>query len=330
MSGILYYEKNIVDIKHEYTEYLVNILVPLFYESFIKLAEKSIEIDKQYTKTQTPQTQNPRIIKIFQVLNKNIDSLSKHNIELETNKFRERSGCADWFDDLIKAVVKSYIILLTYNASGKRCKLIEEKFHERIDVPDFIHKCYIECSKIFINMPELLFNTDRRSKINAYTIINNSILSAIRSIIPIKLILKEYLKNDYIQEEHAVNYDELREKIRKELQQKYNEPEIQKPLIDVVSDDIKEPEQPVVVNKPIAVGGNEPEKKMTDHSIQNMFRNRKLNNIVVEKVKEPEIIKKPDPINEQEKKGENDEVEINIVDEDKEISDDEFLEKIGN
>ena len=57
-------------------------------------------------------------------------------------RIRYGSKHADIFEKLIKAVIKSHIILLTFNASGKKCKIVQEKFHEQIDCKLFIHKIY--------------------------------------------------------------------------------------------------------------------------------------------------------------------------------------------
>ena len=43
-----YYEKNIVDIKQEYTEFLSHIITPLIYEGIKSMYNKSIEAEKKY------------------------------------------------------------------------------------------------------------------------------------------------------------------------------------------------------------------------------------------------------------------------------------------
>jgi len=339
-NGVLYYERNIVDIKHEYTEYLINILIPLLYDGFAGLAETAVELNKKYNEQlrKNPEIKNPGAVKIFQMLLKKLDSLSLHKIELETNKIREQSKCAEWFDDLIRAVVKSYIILLTFNASGKKCKLVEEKFHERIDINDFIHKCYIECAKTFSNVPELFFNPDKKTRMNIYQIINNGILNAIRNIIPIKLILKEYLKNDYIQENTEEQYEKIREKIKKEILQKAD---LQKPLLEnseeknnIQPSILPQPiEQPIlktqkeqIIDEPIKSKDPDHPSRMTEHTIQNMLsKQTKGNRLLIKKIPEEPVIK-TELFKLDDKKDKNDVIEINLPD--KEISDEEFMEKV--
>ena len=86
-------------------------------------------------------------MKIFQLFLKNTPSWNKHIITEETNRIKEKCKCSEWFDDLIKAVIKSNIVLLTFNISGKESNLINRKLHETVQPDDFIHKCYIECAR---------------------------------------------------------------------------------------------------------------------------------------------------------------------------------------
>lgn len=200
-----FYEKNIVEIKSEYTSYLVNVLTPLLYEGIQSTYNHAVERSSKFdslSKT-NPKLKNPGILKIFQTFLKDIPTLSASAVDVETKRIKEFSRCSEWFDDLVKAVIKSYIVLLTYNASGKTCKLVSEKHHEKINVNDFIHKCYIECSVVFYNNPELFWQGHNKEnmqlcKNTAHKLIKNAIIDAIHKMLPIKSILQEYLSNDYI------------------------------------------------------------------------------------------------------------------------------------
>lgn len=215
-----FYERNIVEIKTEYMMYLTDVLVPLIYEGIQSTYNYATEqCDKlESLSRENPNIKNPGVIKIFQSCLKEIPSLSANAIEIETRRIKEFSRCSEWFDDLVKAVVKSYIVLLTYNASGKTCKLVNEKYHEKININEFVHKCYIECSVTFFNNPELFWTghnkeTMQTCKTMSYKYIRQSIIDAIHKMLPIKAILQEYLSNDYIVE-HAHKHHEDREHVR--------------------------------------------------------------------------------------------------------------------
>lgn len=191
-----YYEKNIVEIKNEYTEFLINILSPLIYEGIKSIYEKAQALEAIYKKS----SNNPGILKIFQICLKDIPNLNKLALENETNRIKEKSKCSEWFDALLMSVIKSNIILLTFNAKNKS-NIIEEKHHEKIDTSLFIHKCYIECSKVFYNCPEIFWHNYapleiKKNQKEIFDIIKNGIKEAIRKSLPIKLILDEYLTND--------------------------------------------------------------------------------------------------------------------------------------
>jgi len=200
-----YYEKNIVDIKKEYTDYLISIITPFLYEGIQSVYEvaKTKEQEIIESAKNDPQIEIPSILILFQLCLKNVNSMTTHLIEKETKRIRDQSQCADFFDDLLKAVIKSHIVLLTYNASDKQCKLVNEKFHQNIVASDFIHKCYIESARIFYDHPELFWHEFNSTEIKynqrvIHQLIKVSIIKAIRSCLPMKLILEEYLGKDYI------------------------------------------------------------------------------------------------------------------------------------
>lgn len=202
-----YYEKNIVDIKNIYTDFLVNMMSPLVYEGIKSIYNKSLMVEQDYQKAmlEDEKITNPGILKIFQHFLKGVPSLNSNLIENEMIRIRDSSKNADIFEKLIRAVFKSYIILLTYNASGKECTLVKDKFHERINIIDFIHKIYIESAKQFYNNPELFWynysSIDiKKNQSICIEIIKNSIKEAILKVLPLNDILTEYLRNDYIQD----------------------------------------------------------------------------------------------------------------------------------
>lgn len=204
-----FYERNITEIKTEYTTYLINILTPIIYEGMVSVYKRALS---QYNRLieaskENPDYENPGLIKCFLFCLHEIPRLNPTQIENETKRIRDFSHCSEFFDDLVRAVIKSHIVLLTYNASGKTCRLVTKKYHESINVNDFIHKCYIECANAFFNNPEIFCSeaSKEQSKIyeaTAYKFINQSIINAIYKILPLREILQEYLSNDYIIQSH--------------------------------------------------------------------------------------------------------------------------------
>jgi hypothetical protein len=215
-----YYEKNIVDIKTEYSEFMLDVISPLIYEGIQSMYIKAMKIEKEYAelcKTNI-KIKNPGSLKIFQHFLKNVPTLNINLIESELIRIRDNSGHADIFERLIKAVFKCYIILLTYNASGKQCKLVNEKFHDKIDLKQFIHKIYIESAKQLFNVPHLFYHNVseselKKNELDSINIIRKSILDAVRNMLPMNEILTEYLKNDYILETEIDKKERVRKMI---------------------------------------------------------------------------------------------------------------------
>ena len=151
-----FYERNIIEIKEEYTTFLINIITPFLYEglkSFYNFAQES-HIQLLEKGKHNDAIKSPGILKLFQGSLKEIPVLNDYTIETETNRIKERSKCSEWFDDLVKAVIKSNIVLLTFNVDNQS-EIVNDKYHERINIKQFIHRCYIECARIIYNYPEL-------------------------------------------------------------------------------------------------------------------------------------------------------------------------------
>jgi hypothetical protein len=207
MSGSGNYETNIVEIKKIYTDYLQNILAPQLYEGFKSMYDDSQSKEVYYANEakKNPTILNPGILKIFQEVLSGIKKLNSNIIETETTRIRDNSKCADTFDNLIRCCVKAHIVLLTYNVSEKHCKLVTDRYHEKVDINKFIHKCYIECGTIFYNHPTLFWHgfTNNEIKHNQqiiFQLIKVGIKNALMRTIPLKDITEEYLNKDYIEQ----------------------------------------------------------------------------------------------------------------------------------
>jgi len=134
----------------------------------------------------------------------------------ELDRIKAASKCPDYFEELVKGVVKSYIILLTFTSNMKKSPVIEAKYHEHISVANFIHKCYIESARSFYNSPGLFWHKYpplkvKENQTEIFNIIKNSIKEAIRQMLPMKLILHEFLQNDYMNEEEIINVNITKE-----------------------------------------------------------------------------------------------------------------------
>ena len=204
-----FYERNIVEIREEYTTFLINILTPFIYDGLKSIYQKAEEKRKVIIEEtrDNPDFNVPSNLKIFQMYLKNIPSWNNHIIEDETSRIRSHSKCGEWLDNLIKAVVKSNIVLLTFNAQDRQCNLTKNNRNYNVSTQDMIHKAYIECARTFYNFPEIFLEGGldaldiKRNRRETMKLIGEGVKESIRKLLPIKLILEEFLQNDYLLED---------------------------------------------------------------------------------------------------------------------------------
>ncbi len=180
-----------LEIKNEYTEHLVDTLTPFIYEGLGSYYNEAVGIVEKGA-------QNDKVLLIFQKLLQSIDGWSQNKIEEETNRIKQMSGTSEYLDDLVRGVVKSNIILLTY--SNNISNIIAQTFYNSLSTSTLIHRCYIECAKDAHNNPFLFFHDVspmdlKRNQIIIEKNIQNAIVRGVRKILPIGLMLKEYLAN---------------------------------------------------------------------------------------------------------------------------------------
>jgi hypothetical protein len=165
---------------------------------------------------------NPGIASILRLCLNDITSLNNYEIENIYNDIKQQSGCYNYFDDLVKACFKSYILLLTFNPVTENSKFSSPELYESIVVKDFIHKCYIEVSSYFKDNLELIVK-DRKKEI--HHVIKDCIEHSIKkSISNYDEIIKEYLKIkfDISNKEDKMSYDNIKSMVSKMINtQKY-------------------------------------------------------------------------------------------------------------
>ncbi len=180
----------LVETKNEYTTHLINILTPLVFEGLISIYKEAQEIAGP-----------DNVLKIFQTFLKRIPKWNQAIIEKETNRIINSSHSYGWLGDLIKATLKSNLVVLMYNPTIKTQTKLDNSFYQNINVNDFIHKVYIECAREIWNNPYLLYHNYppieiKRNQRDCMNIIKDCIKEAIRKLLPVKHILQIYLGED--------------------------------------------------------------------------------------------------------------------------------------
>ena len=112
----------LVEIKKEYTITLINILTPSIYQGIDSIYKESVTLGNE-----------DDVLKIFQGLLRRVPKWNVDLIDEESNRILNNSRCSDWLHNLMKAVIKSNITLLTNSYSKKRRnKAVNPELYENI------------------------------------------------------------------------------------------------------------------------------------------------------------------------------------------------------
>jgi hypothetical protein len=177
---------SVVEAKQEYTRHLCNFLKPLIYDGLMSMYTTSIE---------SCEDKDKESLLYFQKELENVPLWNSEVIQDETNRILE--DCV-YFHELLTAVFISNVRILS------SVKLSNTKKKVEITIPNndkFIHKCYVNVSKLIYSDPYLfslkkydnnIFNNTK----DVYMVIEDAITDAIRDLLPIKSILNSYLCDD--------------------------------------------------------------------------------------------------------------------------------------
>jgi len=198
------------DARAEYTKQLCVFLVPAYFQFFIDLLEKAKEASAQEPKRALWQFQN--------YLNEIHDwNMEKVNHEIHT--IHTNSGC-DYLDDLLTAVFIAHTKVLTAIRLSANKKKIE------INVPKvehFLFKVLCETSKLLWSSSYLFRDgipaIEKQQNYRAIEqIINEGILQAVRSLVPVKSILKDFVNMDATEMGEEESDSESEDEMEKPIQ----------------------------------------------------------------------------------------------------------------
>ena len=176
------------DARAEYTKQLCVFLVPAYFQFFINLLEKS-----KQAMTTTPK----RSLWQFQNYLNEIHDWNMEKVNNEIHTIYTNCGC-DYLDDLLTAVFIAYTKVLTAIRLSSNKKKIE------INVPKvehFLFKVLCETSKLLWSST-YLFREDisgiekQQNYRNIEGILNEGVIQAVRSLVPVKSILKDFVNNE--------------------------------------------------------------------------------------------------------------------------------------
>lgn len=193
----------LVESKKEYTELLYSNIYKKIYEGFSKIygdvvKNKEIEsVDK---------------MKSFQKL---LSTIPKWKFEDKQREYNRIFANKKNLQDLVRALVKAHIIILTYSPFKNKNTQINQNLYMNADLIELNFKIHVACARRFYNNPLLFYKeyeagTILENQRKAFELIKLSIEDAIREILPIEFILNTYLDED--SEESPKKEDNLNQK----------------------------------------------------------------------------------------------------------------------
>jgi len=204
------------DAKGEYTRQLTQFSQPAITSYFLRLLEETKESEKDPRK----------ILMTFQNSLKNVAEWNHEKVQKEINNLVKEINC-DYYEDLLSAVFVAHTkVLSAIRLTSKQKKL-------QITIPKiehFLHHTLIECARIlwsnvFLFTPSGTSIERQKNLRQIEQLIQDGILQSIRGMLPVKNILKEYLKDDEEEEEEEEKKEKKKEEEKKEEEEEKEEKE---------------------------------------------------------------------------------------------------------
>ena len=176
------------DARTEYTKQLCVFLVPAYFQFFVDLLEKAKQDMVQEPK---------RVLWQFQTYLNDIHDWNMERVRQEIQRIHSNSGC-DYMDDLLTAVFIAHTKVLTAIRLSSNNKKVEINIPK---VEHFLFKVLCETAKLLWSSTYLFRDgipgiEKQQNYRTIETILNEGILQAVRSLVPVKSILKDFVSQD--------------------------------------------------------------------------------------------------------------------------------------
>jgi len=229
------------DTRTEYTKQLCIFLIPAYFQFFVDLLAKA----KQGSESK-------KVLWQFQTYLNEIHDWNMEKVHNEINTIHGNTGC-DYLEDLLTAVFIAHTKVLTairLSANNKKVEITIPK------VEHFLFKVLCEISKLLWSSTYLfredISGVDRQQNYKAIEgIISEGILQAVRSLVPVKSILKNLVNNDAKDTKDAKEADDdsdddvsINKLDTTDSKPALSDP-VEKPVEKLVEEPVEEPKEPV-------------------------------------------------------------------------------------
>ena len=226
------------EAKSEYTRQLCQFLVPALLTYFLETVEDVKQKD----------TDTRKLLWNFQNHLKDVPDWNVDKVKRETDRIQALVKC-DYLEELLTAVFIAHTkVLSAIRLSTKQKKL-------QISIPKiehFLHRTVSDCSRLIWSNVYLFSPTgaavERQKNLNTVEgLLNEGILQSIRTMLPVKSILREYLHDDVEEDDEDTKIDDTKPEVVAEAT---------KPVVvaePTKTEVVAEPPKPEVVAEPVVV-----------------------------------------------------------------------------
>ena len=192
------------DARTEYTKQLCVFLVPAYFQFYIELLEKAKRMMIQEPKRALWQFQN--------YLNE-IHDWNMEKVANEIHVIQANSGC-DYLEDLLTAVFIAHTKVLTAIRLSTNNKKVEINIPK---VEHFLFKVLCETAKLLWSSTYLFRDgipgmEKQQNYRNIENMLHEGIVQAVRSLVPVKSILKDFVNHDSASKEDEDSDEEIEKK----------------------------------------------------------------------------------------------------------------------
>ena len=224
------------ETKNDLINYFISIISPQLCNSVLEVHTHSINMFNNLKMNFISNKKDKKIIKMFKLQNININNLTDNEKDIlfnklkldifrmyiekiyrwnnqqiseEYNRIKLETKTSDYFDNLIRACFKSYLLFISYDPNTDESflddKYLNNDFYKKMDIISFIHTCFLETFYFCENNYDYFLKKLKRNEIN--DIIKICIMNSIKKSIPdYNDIIKDYLKlNVKISKQDEVN-----------------------------------------------------------------------------------------------------------------------------
>ena len=222
------------EAKGEYTKQLCQFMLPALQQYFLDMLDDAKQKEPVPTK----------VLLMFQQLLEGVPDWNVDKVQRETSTLSAATHC-DYLEELLTAVFIAHTKVLSAIRLTSRQKKLQ------ITIPrleHFLHRTFTECSRLLWSNIYLFSTTspsiERQKNLRQIeSILHDGIQQAIRGMLPVKNILREYLRDDEGEEE------EEEEEAKEEVKEVKEDVKESKEDVKESKEDVKESKEDVKESK---------------------------------------------------------------------------------